>query len=84
MSDFTPVRDRAKRIRRIRKVREGWQHPWLWHNHLTASHEFQLLDVLRDIRFVLSLILLVLMLNTCAHDHKVEVVVPDAERAIRI
>jgi hypothetical protein len=32
----------------------------MWRNHLTASHEFQLLDVLRDIRTVLTLILIIL------------------------
>ena len=60
----TPIRDRAKRIKHIRSVRRLWARthfPAFWRNHLTASHEFQLLDTLRDIRSVLTLILFVLI-----------------------
>lgn len=60
-----PVTERAKRIKRIREVRWGWLSSPLWRNHTTASHEFQLLDVLRDIRLVLTLILLVVTLGYC-------------------
>lgn len=60
-----PVTERAKRIKRIRDVRRDWLSPLIWRNHTTASHEFQLLDVLRDIRLVLTLILLVVTLGYC-------------------
>lgn len=62
MSD-TPIKDRALRIHHIAQARKAWRRvhlPAMWRNHLTASHEFQLLDVLRDIRTVLTLILIVL------------------------
>lgn len=65
MSD-TPIKDRALRIHEISKVRRLWgrvHFPAMWRNHLTASHEFQLLDVLRDIRAVLTLILIVLAIG---------------------
>lgn len=60
------VIERAKRIARIRRVRKDWNStgfPALWRNHTTASHEFQLLDVLRDIRLVLTFIMLLLALE---------------------
>lgn len=68
------VIERAKRIAHIRRVRKAWNRtdfPALWRNHTTASHEFQLLDVLRDIRLVLTLIMLLLALNTCSKPHVV-------------
>lgn len=60
-----PITERAKRIKRIREVRAAWLTPFMWRNHTTASHEFQLLDVLRDIRLVLTLILLAVVVGFC-------------------
>lgn len=59
------LRGRAKRIDAIRRVKKAWEHGlWpFWRNHTTASHEFQLLDVLRDIRFALTLIVLLLLVG---------------------
>lgn len=52
---------RAKAIALVRKVKASWAVPFLWKNHLGASHEFQLLDVLRDIRAVLTVIAFLLL-----------------------
>ena len=61
-----PIKERAVRIWRIARVKRMWARtslPAMWRNHLSASHEFQLLDVLRDIRTVLTLILLILLVG---------------------
>lgn len=60
---IAPIKDRARRIYHIARAKHAWRRvhfPAMWRNHLTATHEFQLLDVLRDIRTVLTLILIVL------------------------
>lgn len=59
---MSKVRERARRIKAIRIVRKRWVNSFFWRNHLTASHEFQLLDVLRDIRGVLTLIAIILFI----------------------
>lgn len=59
-----PIKARAMRIEHIRRARKAWQRtsfPAFWRNHLTASHEFQMLDVLRDIRTVLTIIAFLLL-----------------------
>ena len=63
---MTPIRDRAKRIYRIRKVKRMWERvrfPAFWRNHTTASFEFQVLDTLRDIRTMLVIIAFVIALT---------------------
>lgn len=62
MNRLGPIAERAKRIKHIRAVKKSWQESWIWRNHLTASHEFQLLDVLRDIRWILMVIAILLLL----------------------
>ena len=74
--------DRAKRIARIRTARRQWGNGVVWHNHLTASHEFQLLDVLRDIRLALTLILVVLVLGYCHQKPGITVVLSDQAEAV--
>jgi len=58
MSD-TPIKDRAKRIHKIREARRSG----IWNNHPTASYQFQLLDAVRDCRLMLVLIFIVLMIK---------------------
>jgi len=72
-----PVSERAKRIDRIRSARRLWRWDVFWRNHLTASHEFQLLDVLRDIRLVLTLIFLALVIGYCNQKPGITVVMSD-------
>lgn len=59
------LRDRAKRIKAIGVVKKAWERGFwpFWRNHTTASHEFQLLDVLRDIRLALTFIVLLLLVG---------------------
>ena len=76
-----PITERAKRIKRIREVRNDWLSPLIWRNHTTASHEFQLLDVLRDIRLVLTLILAMLALGYCSQKPGITVHVLDKAEA---
>lgn len=76
-----PVVDRAKRIARIRDAKRVWASLGIFRNHTTASHEFQLLDVLRDIRLVLTLILVVATLGYCHQRPGITVYVDKAEAA---
>lgn len=82
-----PIKARALRIKRIRNVKKMWEEHFPifgFRNHTTASHEFQLLDVLRDIRLLLGLILLALLLSQCTlRNRDIHVVIDGQGQVIR-
>lgn len=58
MSD-TQIKDRARRFAEARVSKRRWP----WHEHKGTSWEFQVLDVLRDIRGMLVFIAIIVWIK---------------------